>query len=86
MSIIFSPRPVIPTENPFYMKGVPPGYLLACTSDSCFCWSVFERIVEDFRGIAQKEEDVVVVNTILFVSPELASLVKSNPEIAPVRY
>lgn len=86
MQIVFRPRPVIPVENPFHLKGVPSGYLLACTSDSCFCQSVFANIVDGFRAIAQKEEDVCVINTILFISPELAAVVENNPEMAPVRY
>ena len=85
VKIYFTPRPVIPTENPFNIKGVPDGYFLGCTSSSCFCVSVFEQIVEEFRAIAPKEEDVCVVNSILFISPELAAIVMDNPNIAPLR-
>jgi hypothetical protein len=87
MSIIFTPRPAIPSKNPFInMKGVPSGYFLVCTSDSCFCRSVFKKIVKCYRDISSKEEDVCLVDTMLFVSPDIADLVKRNPEIAPLRY
>ena len=86
MDIIFTPTRVIPVTNPFSFKGVPSDYLLACTSDSCFCQSVFDEVVKGFQSIAPTQEDVLLVNTILFVSPRLGNLVKENPQIAPVRY
>ncbi len=83
-TIHFNPRPALPTPNPFgALAGLPEGYELICTSDSCFCRSVFEEIVSTYEKLG---DTFLYINSILFVSPEVAKKVKENVELAPMRY
>ncbi|AFY61922.1 hypothetical protein [Synechococcus sp. PCC 6312] len=86
-TIYFNPTPVIPIDNPFHkMVGVPDGYLLACTSDACFCNSIFQDVVARFRAIADNPNvDVTIIRSILFVSPSVAAKVYANPKLALLR-
>jgi hypothetical protein len=84
-TIVFLSSPVIPVENPFKFRDVPDDFLLGCTSDSCFSVSCFEKIAEEFRAISPQDSDVIIINTILFVSPAIAKIISENPDLAPSR-
>ena len=85
--IVFKPIKALPDKNPFSnFVEAPEGFEFVCTMDSCFCKSVFEKIVASYKELTASSSEVIVKHTFLFVSSSIATLVRNNPELAPDRY